>query len=115
MRRENEQVSDLPGAAEPQRSRDFHGDRKADESRVVFGYERAEPAGAEVLVQPEPRSDDVGRLTVVSAVSVEDLGKSLELTRCRGSKSPNRAQRAGGRRSGMAVLTHGSRRQRYPA
>ena len=50
--RQDEQVSDLPEVGEPQRSRNFNRDRKADEPLIVFSDEHAEATRTEVLAQP---------------------------------------------------------------
>ena|SRR6516162_9119588 len=52
VRRQDEQVPDLPKAGETQRSGNLHRDRKTDEPPVVFSNEHAEAARPEVFVQP---------------------------------------------------------------
>jgi hypothetical protein len=94
VRRQDEQVSDLPEVGESQRSWDLRRDRKTDEPPTVFSDERAEAVRAQVLLQPGCGSGAIGSLAVVSAVPVEDLGERLDLAACRRCQIPNRDGRS---------------------
>ena len=64
--------------------------------------------GAEVLFQPTYCLGGVGSLAVVGAILVEELGECFDIAACWCGQSPNSDRLAGGRRTGMGVLTHGS-------
>ena len=92
MRRLDEQISDLPEVGEAERCRDVDRGSEPDDVGVLLGHERMQPAGNEAVLEPVLRPRVIGRLAVVNAVPVEDLGERGDLAAGRRGQNPYRGR-----------------------